>query len=529
MRSSTISIVTFELKALTSLSLGDPLREDVSARIMRSVSHQEPTDDQSADDGDVVPIDIPVACRPTGDGRNGDPVIRGSSLIGPLRRWLARHELTSSGSSVTVSSIASRGDGETHTRPVTLADVLMGSDPEELDNSQKSKGPEQRDRALAPSAVRLVFAELSGTVNDGHTRVAINRATGAADASKLFRRTELLSDATISVIIEVDHHVLNARIASLSAGLSPTVFVNDFVHAVANWAPTLGGMTSHDYGRMEVTKLQTAVDVSLNYRDFLDATDTLSLYRGKAGKPHVTDLSSCQAPDDSEAWRLEVEFEAADPLFIAPTDEPEPDDDGQERKNIRASASEITSVSWRGVIRSRCEYILRSCGVEACEPFTAACVENTGKPCPTCYVFGWTPSASNPTLQGAQSLVAFETTEINQRQTIEYTHAPIDRFTGGVVTGGLDTAGKLYTNKSYAPGSRARLVVKHLPGRPEVPLWARSLIALAIRDVAEGYVGVGNSTTRGYGTLQLVTGHEVPPIDREWFNQLLRWSERVDV
>jgi hypothetical protein len=60
------------------------------------------------------------------------------------------------------------------------------------------------------------------------------------------------------------------------------------------------------------------------------------------------------------------------------------------------------------------------------------------------------------------------------------------------------------------------LVIEQLdPTRP-VPRWGQQLLQLAIRDLADGYVGIGNSSTRGYGTLTLRPGQALEPVEPGW-------------
>jgi len=94
-------------------------------------------------------------------------------------------------------------------------------------------------------------------------------------------------------------------------------------------------------------------------------------------------------------------------------------------------------------------------------------------------------------------------------------HAPIDRFTGGA------SDGKLFTRMAHSPGAIVEFAVEQNRADRPVPLWGQDLIALALRDVIEGYVGLGNSTTRGYGTVVLADGQAPLPLPSDRWLQLV--------
>jgi len=117
-------------------------------------------------------------------------------------------------------------------------------------------------------------------------------------------------------------------------------------------------------------------------------------------------------------------------------------------------------------------------------------------------------------------LVGFGDSEVTgTKATLD--HAPVDRFTGGAADG------KLFTRESWAPGSTVTLSIYQLaPDRP-LPEWGKHLLVLAIRDLHQGLVGVGNSTTRGYGTVELDTSDALPDVPDNWFESVPHMGSEV--
>ena len=165
----------------------------------------------------------------------------------------------------------------------------------------------------------------------------------------------------------------------------------------------------------------------------------------------------------------------------------------------------VPGSSWRGLFRARAEFILRSCGIDACRSSDRTCGQ-----CPTCGLFGWAPAPDDPPeRQGATGLVRFHDSVVSGER-LDYNHAPIDRFTGGAAEA------KLFERGSWRPGATLTLTVEQVSTRRPVPGWARHLLALVARDLHDGLVGVGNSTTRGYGTVALTDPGALPAVPPGW-------------
>lgn len=486
MRSPEIAVLRFRLVALEPLSLGDPTGASVAERISRVLSEEQP---------DEVAVDIPVAQDPF-----GSPIVRGTSIFGSLRAHLSGYQLLT-GPELQFRSISStypRRRRNSH--HATLADLLCGSEPEEI-----GKG---NARALRPSALRLVSSTLTaGEMDNGRARTAINRKRGAAEPNKLFRRARLLG-ATIEVVLQLDLPILNSalerwKIEGTAEG--PGVArqaLDDLALALAEWEPFVGGQIGAGSGRCRIEGITLGWAEPLPMQRFLQCADTLELLRSVPRLRVPTgDLQLCRR-QQPERWRLEVPLECVDPLLVAPVASP----DG-EYENLAETFSTAPGSSWRGLIRSRAEYILRSCGVASCESSVRTC----GR-CPTCDLFGWVPGPGEPMSRGgAQGLLRFGDSVITGNQ-VTLDHAPIDRFTGGAAEA------KFFRRTAWAPGAQLTLVVEQSPGRLPVPSWAMALIGLVLRDIDDGLVGLGNSTTRGYGTLRVADHNALPSIPVDWLD-----------
>ena len=74
------------------------------------------------------------------------------------------------------------------------------------------------------------------------------------------------------------------------------------------------------------------------------------------------------------------------------------------------------------------------------------------------------------------------------------TRNAIDRFTGGVAEK------KLFPEKTVT--SRARLVIGQLSGVEEHHAWVLKALLLALRDLQEGYLGIGGRSSTGLGSVR---------------------------
>ena len=275
MRSRRFAVVSFDLTAGEPWSVGDPLRLDLTERIAASAA-QLP---------DEVAVSVPVAQDP-----RGRPVVRGTSVFGVLRSHLTGYELTPV-IQLPMRGIDSRDPGRRWTRPATLADLLCGSEPEELlpqPPTAPGGGNASKDRAaLRPSAVRLVHAELAPSrIEEGPTRTAVSRDRGAAVAHKLFRRARV-PDTTVEVVLQVDLPILEAQLADWGLGdpdPGAGAAVDDLVTAIRVWRPFIGGGVGTGTGTATVGHLRRGVADPLSLRALLAAGTTVDLMRSVASR-----------------------------------------------------------------------------------------------------------------------------------------------------------------------------------------------------------------------------------------------------
>ena len=496
MRSRRFAVVSFDLTTREPWSVGDPLRLDVTERIAKALAPQAP---------DEIAVTVPVAQDP-----QHRAVVRGTSVFGVLRAHLARYELAPT-ISLRMRGIDSRDPGRRWVRPATLADLLCGSEPEELlppdpdsggGNAAKESKESKDEAALRPSALRLVHAELGPSrIDDGPARTAVSRDRGTAVAHKLFRRARI-HDTGIEVLLQVDLPILQAQLTAWGLGGPGTgAAVDDLVTVIRAWRPFIGGGVGTGTGTATVGNLHRGLADPLPLRTLLTAETTLDLMRSVLSRAApVLPLRCCRDAPTADTWHLELPLVCIDPLLIAPR--PAPD---AGRENRAVTSETVPGSSWRGLFRSRAEFILRSCGVEACPSSDRTCGD-----CPTCTLFGWAPTPDDPPeRQGATGLVRFRDSTVSGEH-LEYTHAPIDRFTGGAADA------KLFERGSWRPGATLTLTVEQVSTQRPVPEWARHLLALVARDLHDGLIGVGNSTTRGYGTVALSDPAALPAVTPGW-------------
>lgn len=142
----------------------------------------------------------------------------------------------------------------------------------------------------------------------------------------------------------------------------------------------------------------------------------------------------------------------------------------------------IPGSAWKGIIRSRTEYILRSRYGE-----TAVCPQPGCGTCPVCAIFG------HP---GQRGLLAFRDSYLEDPSIPpERTQVGIDRVTGG------SRDALLFTSQPVASGQ----LMLQIDALGDIAPWVRNVIRHVLRDIHDGLIGVGSRTTRGLGTLRLLS------------------------
>jgi hypothetical protein len=145
--------------------------------------------------------------------------------------------------------------------------------------------------------------------------------------------------------------------------------------------------------------------------------------------------------------------------------------------------------TWKGVIRSRVEFIARSIGIDVCGDDRDGPVRGCGS-CDVCAVFG-SPSTAAVLDFSSTPVTRTDTTVRRVRQRVA-----LDRFTGGAHDAHLFPQG---SEHSLSLCLEVRDLARAKP--PAAPTWVIRAIMHAVRDLADGLIGVGATSSTGLGTL----------------------------
>lgn len=400
-------------------------------------------------------VDLPVAIDPW-----GEPFIPASGVAGAMRdharEVLKEHHVT-----------------------------IFGSE-----SAARSLHPEE---SLVPSPLRIlgtrvVAGESQSDVVVTLRQTAISRVTGAAKDKSLRAREALAAGTRIVVYAMAEDLGVENR--------------KQLAKVIRSWHPRLGGGGSWGLGTM-VTK-------SLGHRelDLTKQTD-LALWLGGDGPGWFDNLHwdewTPQASQDVGIRRLKLTFRIDGDVRIGDVKQSQSGGDGVHAARSLKFGDEfvIPGSAWKGVFRSRAEFILRSCGVPTCH---STDVGTCGKPeCATCELFGWTGVSRHASGRergegtGSRGRVRFVTTPVKGPATEQRTHVAIDRFTGG------NRRGQLFTEEVLTRGTMSLSI--ELPS--DCVAWAEPLFRWVALDIHDGYVGVGHGTARGMGSLKLTSPESV--------------------
>lgn len=297
-------------------------------------------------------------------------------------------------------------------------------------------------------------------------QTAIDSERGAAAAGPL-RFSRLAADGgTLTVYLRHD------------PGSEP--LTDDDLRLIARWQPAIGRDRTKGCGRATLTRLRHGpVDPA--------TPDGASTWLSHSGPDLFETVATCDVPcagAGPEPW-LQASFGIVDGLL---TSDGLPAKVAQSRR--RRGTPLIPGSTWKGIIRSRAEYIIRSRYGEQ-----AACQDLTGcGTCVSCGIFGH---------QGQRAKLAFRDSyleDVPDTPLPVRTHVGIDRVSGGARDALLFqtqplTAGQLHLR---------------IDALDDVAPWVRNLIWHVLRDIDDGLIGVGSRTTRGLGTLRLTSPSEDP-------------------
>ncbi|MDQ3274284.1 MAG: RAMP superfamily CRISPR-associated protein [Actinomycetota bacterium] len=390
-------------------------------------------------------VDLPLSRR-RGDGQSGDEVwTPTTSLAGSLR---------------------AHAGGQ--------AEHWFGSTP-------PTAGRAGDAQQLEPSRVRFLGSETTlPSAPAVRSSTAIDPRRGSALTSTLRSREVAPAGTTVSLFLRLDQP-------------PGTNDLEEFAGLVQTWRPVIGRGRSTGHGRARVTRVAWRT-LDLRTADGLRAWLTAGrdgLFPTGNGWDKV---STPPVPRAAEA-ELDLRFTIVSALHLgAGTTTTQ---DGRTRNAIERDGGKplLPGTTWKGLLRSRCGYILRSCGHLAC---LAPAGDSCGV-CMLCDLFGWTGDVGEAgTATGRAGRITTHDSVIDGALEAYRDHVGIDRFTGGA------RRGLLFSDEVVAEGNVSlRVDVTGPAGGARLTPAERGLLLHAVRDLHDGLIGVGHATTRGYGSLRL--------------------------
>jgi CRISPR/Cas system CSM-associated protein Csm3 (group 7 of RAMP superfamily) len=392
-----------------------------------------------------------------------------------------------------------RGAGTTPYLPTTS---LVGALREHLgDQGARWLGPlpgplEKRTGEVRhiPSPIWALGTRLEGdhvASNSGSTRIDGQRRAAAAGSLRCSERVETQrsgQDGRASQVLwylQIDEPV-----------------PDDMVQDIANWRPFIGRGRGVGLGRAEVSEV-VAVQVRLSERDHLTwwLTERQQWLDGSSESLPATPC--IKSPDGLAGDRTTIpglDWEVVEPLAVG-TGESATNTGPGEGSARRAAAREVRRVldwpvipgtAWRGIFRHRVEFILKAIGAaETPDPVSHSVVN---------YLFGPAPE-DNDELGGRRGVLRFLDSRITDQSgdkpdLCTRHHVAIDRITGGAAPG------LLFAVEAVEPGARMTTVIET---DDPLPAALGRLLLWVVHDLDSGMIGLGGSTTRGYGTVRLVS------------------------
>ncbi|MGH4016436.1 MAG: RAMP superfamily CRISPR-associated protein [Pseudonocardiaceae bacterium] len=375
-------------------------------------------------------------------------------------------------------------DDEVWVPPTSLAGSLRAHAGDQAERWFGSAPPDSGsagdERELEPSRVRLLGTQTTLPSNTAvRQSTAIDPRRGAALASTLRSREVAPAGTTVSLFLRLDQRT--------------DTDLEEFARLVTTWRPIIGRGRSTGHGRADVTRIawrRLDLRTKAGLRLWLTAGRE-GLFPAEDGWDEVCTPVALAALEPE----LDLQFTIVGALHLGAGTATS--QDGRTRNAIEreAGAPLLPATTWKGLLRSRCGYILRSCGRTAClAPAARSCGD-----CLLCDLFGWTGDggrAGDPT--GCVGRLTTHDSVIDGAVTQHRNHVGIDRFTGGA------RPGLLFSDEVVAEGSvRLRVDVRDGASSPRLTPAERGLLLHAVRDLHEGLIGVGRATTRGYGSLRL--------------------------
>ncbi|MFF6815166.1 RAMP superfamily CRISPR-associated protein [Streptomyces sp. NPDC012403] len=339
---------------------------------------------------------------------------------------------------------------------------------------------EERSTQGRPSSVRFLGTHLREPAVAPRTRTAVDPYRAAAATGLLHTHELLQPGCLITCWIQVDapeHH-------------------RTVLDHLATWNPVIGGGRSTGHGTTTTVSLRSAVlDLSTQEGRRLWLTHGGPALFEAAGLEPIDLEQAKTGPKAGTATVLPaLTWCVVDALHIgngtraaaAPTA------DGAAGPQVALLLRDhdgtpyVPGTAWKGLLRHRTAYILRSTGHEAC-PGTA----DTCGTCSVCETFGWTGEDG----QGARGLLRLPDTPLQGATVVQRQHVALDRFTGGAAEG-------LLYSEEVAESGTLTLTIGSDRDPGTLPAPAVAALTLALRDLHDGLIGIGKGVTRGQGTLR---------------------------
>ncbi len=317
---------------------------------------------------------------------------------------------------------------------------------------------------------------------------AIDRDRGAALAHTLRREEVLAAGSRFEVFLRWDDPD-DGQLA-------------DFLAHLAAWRPLLGHGVTRGRGRVRID------EVGYGLLDLQDADD-LARWLRSDGPDLLRSVATRPAPAGkavSSPDRLQIPVTIDGPLRVGTGQSTSDDGAGVAVARVYRDGDRIVipGSGLKGLLRSRCEFILRSVGVRP-----RPCLDQRCGQCWPCGVFGYgggdDPAAHSVGFRGlVRVLEAVVTTPSEVDPVVRRTHVAVDRFTGGA------RDEQLFTVEALESGTFT-LTIELLAGlTPVQEGQLRALLRLVLADLGDGLVGIGSAVTRGYGSVTPALGEVAP-------------------